>query len=1146
MTHLRYTQNLVDCRDASLVGGKAINLARLIAAGFPVPSGFVVTIRAFAMDDDVVDEILSAYRTMGSGKVAVRSSATAEDLADASMAGQYQTFLEIEGEQQLLAAITNCWASLDTPQARAYLKEHGIDRSQVAMAVVVQRLIDADVAGVLFTVNPNSNGRREMLIEASRGLGESVVSGKVQPDLLRLDPDTGRVIEAKHLDRACLSSKDVHQLWQLGRQAAEYFGAPQDIEWAIKNGGVYLLQSRPITTYGEYKAYEQSLRSTQQHLRSELAAGRGPWVLHNLGETLPHPTPLTWSIMQRFMSGAGGYGIMYRQAGFEPSPAVQTEGFLECIFGRIYMDASRASEMFFKDFPFAYDIEELKQNPDASQSPPTQPRGSLLTLWQAQRKLRGINQKLRQLSQKLDRELRDDLFSEIRGYVDRNKPINLQSLSVEWLEDLWKEHELLILESFAPRLMLPSLVCGMAMADLRGFFDEHFWNEDPDALAQLVSSGGLANRTLIADTELYEVAKGTRPLETWLADHGHRAATEFDLAAPRWREVPDTLRNMAKRLAAGDGPMLRHRAVTEKVDHRIEELGERLSSADRRQLGRLIDVVRRYVAFREDSKDFLMLGYDLLRDVALEIGRRLEIGADVFFLTRDEMLGALRIGYAPIHLIEQRKTTHKVETRFSPPRVIDAQSIETLGEQPEIPAIEGGKIALAISTGQATGPAKILHSPTESADLGRGYILVCPSTDPAWTPLFVNAAGLVLECGGTLSHGAVVAREMGLPAVVLPNATKLFRDGEEIRVDGNRGWVGPATTIAETSSMDEKKNRIPGPGKRDRRAARIRNVMAIIWGIFLLAFFALPKNWVHEPTMAWIDKILWPLVRTAGKPAAVAIIAFGIATLTLLLQKLLTDNDRLLEAKRRTGLIKDKVNNLASVIQYRSLMAAMIPIGILLGPMVMPLIWFHQRIDPAVWTAPAGSSVQIVTTVDGDWGQPVSIKTPESIVVDESTPASRTLPPIRKTLEHLLALYAQPAKESAQPWELQVAPDISRQLTIDDLKAYLSTGIPPQGMTWLIRPPEGFSGEFPVTVSAAGQSPITLNIVLGEQYPPTQTRVLGPAGSVIKELRAVYPKPKQDAAFWKPFAGIDVGWLWTYIIAYVPALMLVRRVLKVA
>ena len=203
-------QDLADCRDKMLAGGKAVNLGVLIRAGFPVPGGFVITTEAYRharsygsphMPQSLAEEIRKSWRTMGAPAVAVRSSATAEDMAEASMAGQYDTFLDIKSEEGLLDAVQCCWASLDSPRTRAYLTDHGINLATLAMAVVVQKLVPADVAGVLFSANPQTGSRAEMLIEASWGLGESVVSGRVQPDVLRLETNSGRVLAATISDK---------------------------------------------------------------------------------------------------------------------------------------------------------------------------------------------------------------------------------------------------------------------------------------------------------------------------------------------------------------------------------------------------------------------------------------------------------------------------------------------------------------------------------------------------------------------------------------------------------------------------------------------------------------------------------------------------------------------------------------------------------------------------------------------------------------------------------------------------------------------------------------------------------------------------------------------------------------------------------
>ncbi len=304
-----FTQDLVDCRDVMLAGGKGTSLGRLIRAGFPVPGGFVVNTRVWRLAREeaasvgkpveippqVAREISYYYNTMAAGAVAVRSSATAEDLAAASMAGQCETFLNVEGEAELLEAVRRCWASLEAPRIRAYFDQHGINPAKVAMAVVVQRLVPADVAGVLFTADPNGAGSGKMLIEANWGLGETVVGGQAQPDVLTVDRETGRVLSAKIADKqvylaagtgkeqpvaeslrnkSCLSSRDVHRLWELGKRIMEHFAAPQDIEWAIHQGDLYLLQSRPITTQQEAEAAEAALCATRRRLREEMAAVR--------------------------------------------------------------------------------------------------------------------------------------------------------------------------------------------------------------------------------------------------------------------------------------------------------------------------------------------------------------------------------------------------------------------------------------------------------------------------------------------------------------------------------------------------------------------------------------------------------------------------------------------------------------------------------------------------------------------------------------------------------------------------------------------------------------------------------------------------------------------------------------------------------
>ncbi len=1226
-------QDLADCAEKALVGMKAVNLGRLIRGGFPVPGGFAVTTHAYrarrgdasragsaalerdALSPDLLDAILSAYRALGSPPVAVRSSATAEDMVGASMAGQYDTFLDITDEHGLIDAVRCCWASVDSPRTRTYFAEHGIDVNEVAMAVIVQRLVPADVAGVLFTANPKSGTRREMLVEASWGLGEAVVSGRVQPDVLRIEHDTGRVIDARIADKqihippggheerpvdeprrriACLRSADVHALWRMGARAAAHFAAPQDLEWALHNGELFLLQTRPITTLEEAEAYEQVLQAERTRLREADAGGRGPWVIHNLGETLPHPTPLTWSVIRRFMSGDGGFGTMYREAGFSPSPIACRDGFLERIAGRIYMDLARAPEMFLADYPFRYDAREVRRNPDAANAPPTLPTGSAMGRLAAARKVGATGAKIKAMSADLDQRLREQIIPAFVAWCEAERAADLTSLSGEALAERWRERQRRVLDEFAPQSLLPGLVSGMALAELQTLLHEHVWDEDPRALADLFSSARPPDRTVLANAELYEVARGSRPVETWLADHGHRAPEEFDLATPRWREQPPRLEPILAGLRDGADPIALHKDHVAKVQARLDALAQRLSAPVRRDLLQRVELTRRYVAFREDGKDYLMLGYALLRETALEIGRRLEIGDGIFFLQEAEALDALRIGFAPLHLIAERRRAYRAESRVALPQIIDSDSIDTLGEPPRLESV-GSHPAFALSSGVASGPARVLASPDEPRAIGKGYVLVCRSTDPAWTPLFVNAAALVMECGGALSHGAVVAREMGIPAVVLPNATTLFADGETLTVDGHRGAIarGDATAAAEASASAEpspdddriEPALIPPPrGRGEQLALKVAIAFCIGWSLFLAAALLLPETWLYEPSMRMLDALLWPGVRALGRPTTVAIAAAAMALLTMLGQRLFTDNGRLREAKRRSSELQKRAASLpadsrrrramtalAGPVQGRLFVAALVPLCLFLGPMILTFLWFPARVDPASWNAPPGGSVNVVATVDSNVRGPIELFAPAPLALDELSPPKRRLPPIRERLDRLLSRWRVPSDLSAQPWDVRQAADDARRRKVASLESFLKAGVPPQSVSWQLHTTADTAGTFPVTVSVAGAPPVTLRIVLGDRDAPSPVLFTDDHGP-LRSLKIVYPATEQKRVFWAPFARLfgppgyenaglphsehrlarifrpswDAGWLLTYLAAYLPAMYLFRKGLGIA
>ncbi|MCF7730563.1 MAG: hypothetical protein K9N23_02705 [Akkermansiaceae bacterium] len=1213
---------LAASQEVHLVGGKALNLARLITAGFPVPGGFVITTAAYqnarashagdATPADLALAITDAYRAMGEPPVAVRSSATAEDMAGASMAGQYETILDVRGTAALLDAVRRCWSSLDSPRVRSYLQEHHIDPAHVSMAVVVQELIHADVAGVLFTDNPQPGCLHEMLIEASWGLGEAVVSGLVQPDTLTLDQRDGSVKRAIIADKTiqfvpgghesvpvpdakrcqpCLDSRQVHELWKLGWRVRRYFASPQDIEWAFAGGHLHLLQSRSITTLPHADLLPVLLEEEKKDLLVATAAGRGPWARPNLSETLPLPTPLTWSVMRRFMSGAGGFGQMYRMAGFQPSAKVGEAGFLNLIAGRIYMDLSLAPEMFFAGFPFAYDPELLKAHPEAGQNPPTLPTGGLVAKIRCGRRLAAAHRTLERLATEFVTRLETEIIPAFKHWVETEKARDLTAMNPCELMERWDARERRIMDEFAPLSLLPSLLCAHALDRLKDFVTVHFHDEDPGPLIYLLSGAAMPDLTLAATAGLHSIAQDIGSREDWLRSHGHRAPGEFDLATPRWHERPSALVALIAPLRGGPSPHELHHRRAVAAQQRIQELSATLSPGDSAAFRHALTLVHRHLPWRENGKHHLMLGYQLLRDLALEAGRRLalEETGDVFLLSLPELRMSMGTGYAPLQLIAGCRAQRAALASLNLPAVIDEASIHDLGETPDSESDSHGN-AFPISPGTASGPVRLVFKPEEFQATAPGYVLVCPSTDPSWTPLFVRAAAVVMGRGGTLSHGAVVAREIGIPAVVVEGATRRYSEGELLTIDGTAGTVRREDEPAKPRSneVDPLDTRIepaqlpPPPSSKDRRAARLRNVALMVWAGFLAAALLLPPAWLKLPCFHLLDGLLLPAVDVIGRPAIVAFMAAFLGFFTMLGQRWLTDNPRLLLAKTRAATLRREARTLpldcprrrallaaAVPVQVRIALAALVPLGLILGPMVLSFLWLPERIDPASWNPAPGATVYVTALVAGDHNGPVTLNAAAPLIIDLQTPASQSLPPIRAILERQLTRWRLAEKPAGDlPWELRKAARSTRDHTLASLEAFLKEPIPAQVLAWTVQTPNDLPGRFPISLCAEGTTSVDSAIVLGNRHGPepnedfqdgkgpVQAVIINDPTQPIQNIRILYAGKKTigNDHFWKPADHMHsiIGgpvwlapWLIVYLLAYIPSMFLAKWIFRV-
>ena len=1198
MTALPLIVPLADAQDVTLVGGKAINLYRLMQAGLPVPDGFVVTTAAFrkagvtsTMPKTVAGLIQQAYKILGEPTVAVRSSATAEDLAGASMAGQYDTFLDVTGSDAVVVAVQKCWQSLQAKRVQAYLKEQGIDPNDVAVAVVVQQLVPAEVSGVLFTANPRTGALNEMIIEAVYGLGEGIVSGETQPDVYHVHADEGQVLDLHiahktkalrpgdpqyqtvpetQATKACLNYAQLQTLRHLGQQAQQHFGSPQDMEWALVNGHIHVLQARAITTLAETQAYHALLDETRTFLEAELSQGRGPWVRHNLSETLPLPSPLTWSLIQPFMSGSGGFGRMHQRVGFKPSDAIRENGFLTLIAGQIYMDCTRLPEMFCPDYPYAYDLEQLRHNPDAAQQPPTVRHGTYKQLAVAARLGADVTKELRCLALTLDTAFDSQFVPRVTAWCEVQAGQALTTLPDEDLMALWQAQQKTVLDDFGAMAFLPSMVEALAATDLKAFLTEHLWDDDPEAIMQQLSVSPVIDVTLQSNIALQEVVQGQRTWESWLHDYGFRGPGEFDLACPRWTERREELHNMASQLADAPAVSKRHYQRVSEAEQCLAQLKQQLDTSLATDLETHVTLLQRYVRFREDGKAVFMRAFAQLRRTVWEFGRRLQLDEAVFFLYADELSTALQQGFVPQDRITQRQHRQQAVQKLCLPHVIEARDIPSLGE-PQVPDDSDCWPAFPVASGSCTGPARIVLDPTQAHDLGKSYVLICPSTDPAWTPLFVKAAGLILERGGALSHGAIVAREMGLPAVVLENATTLFKESETLSINGNQGQITRSshTPVRDTATPDPDDSHItyaqrpPIVGKKEQRVNQQGLIAALIWGTLLGTVYLLPAPWLKEPVFTAIDILLWPLVRLFGMVWTVALVGTFFALVPLIIQRCATDNTRLWEAKKRAarlqktaadfpqGSIRRKAMlDCAAPVTMRTLKASMAALAWVIGPMMLVFLWMPERLDPAAWNADPGGLVTVVAELDGEYQTPMTCAVAAPLTLEGTTPSTQTLPPIRATLEDLRREWQQTGDLSDYPWQLQTAGDQAQEILLTSLHTYLAAGVPPQKLTWMIRVPENADGHYPVTINLPDQPTHELMLAFGNQKPPTPN-TLNIDYSPLIQIEAIYPRPLQQRRFWTPLKAMggptwDFGWLGVYILSYLLVMLIVKRFLHVS
>lgn len=825
--------------DVAVAGGKGANLGELIRAGFDVPAGFVVTtacydafvasagldavigatateigeaFRAREIPAGLAEEIASGYARLGQDlPVAIRSSATAEDLAEASFAGQQDTYLNVIGREQVLAAVRDCWASLWTERAIRYRAEHGVDSGALSLAVVVQRLVPAAAAGVMFTANP-ANGRvEETVITAAWGLGEAVVSGQVEPDSTVVDTTSGRILSCEVADkalridpaaagvhtsatsasergRAVLDQADALRLAGIGSAIEKHFGAPQDIEWALVDQDFVILQSRPITALPP--------RTGPVPTQWPVPA-KGLYFRASIIEQLPDPlTPLFADLaatavpegLNRFLSEMmpGGESA---DLGFPTINGYAFYRYSYAAFGAMLKLSPAAMRLLLADGgePFVRRWRER-----------------LAEYEEAVAVLGGAEPSTLASAELLGRLGR--LVDEMSYYYTSVQTIIPLAATAElsWIglyDKLLKRRGDPSADTFLLGLDSEPIRAEKALFDLAG------WVREQPGLAE----------ALAGNDPLADAAPSWLDQSVWrqwrdrfaahLAAHGH-ALYNLDFVNPVAADEPGPLLQALRHDLGPDAtdPHARQRRAADDRERATAELLARLPGWQRGSAGKVVARAQRLGPLREDALAAMGRYLPSARRLLRELGTRLvAAGAlvepmDVCWLTLVEAKAAaasLDAGGAPEPLmarVEDRRTVARGQRLATPPQYLPKNAaMDAFGWM--YPAKEGEPAGGVLtgtggSGGVVTATARVLTGPQDFADFRPGEIVVASITTPAYTPLFAMAAGVVTDIGGVLSHGSIVAREYGIPAVLgTGSATRAIHTGDQITVDGSRGVV---------------------------------------------------------------------------------------------------------------------------------------------------------------------------------------------------------------------------------------------------------------------------------------------------------------------------------------------------------------------
>ena len=775
------------------------------------------TLEGIAIPEDLAAAITGALARLGEqAAYAVRSSATAEDLPTASFAGQQDTYLNVIGPAAILQHVSQCWASLFTERAVTYRLRNGFDHGMVQMAVVVQQMVFSHAAGILFTADPITGNRKVAVVEASFGLGEALVSGLVNADAYKVRDGeiVAKAVATKQLaihalsaggtqkqaidparqEQPALTDAQIVQLTQLGRRIETHFGCPQDIEWCLADDAFQIVQSRPITTLFPIPAVSDrenhvyvSVGHQQMMTDPMKPLGLSFWQMTTPAPMAEAGGRLFVDVTQRLATPATRAGILEALGRSDPLTGDALQTILE-------------RDGFIRPLPG-----EDPPGPLFGGTPAPIETDPAIVTELIGRSEASIAASERDIQTKSGEALLDFIRADIQElrrmlFDPQSHQVFMSAMEAAWwLNDqleawLGEKNAADTLTQSVPHNVTSEM--GLALLDVADVIRPH-----PDVVAflQHVEDEGFLDEL----PKLVGGQEGRDAIEAWLDKYGMRCVGEIDITRPRWSERPSTLvplilgniKNFEP--GAGERRFEQGRREAWKKEQELLERLRALPDGERKaeETKRMIDRVRTFIGYREYPKYGMVSRYFVYKRALLKEAERLVQAhvlrekEDIFHLTFAELRGVVRTNHVDDQLIHQRKDAFRSYQALTPPRVLtsDGEVITGAYRRDDVPA--GALVGLPVSAGIVEGRARVILDMAD-ADLEAGDILVTAYTDPSWSPLFVTIKGLVTQVGGLMTHGAVIAREYGLPAVVgVEDATRLIRDGQRIRVNGTDGYV---------------------------------------------------------------------------------------------------------------------------------------------------------------------------------------------------------------------------------------------------------------------------------------------------------------------------------------------------------------------